>query len=429
MPKLVVISQSHAGLSHELRNRWVTIGRSPGNAFQIVDSSVSGQHCEVLWRDNELLVRDMRSTNGTFIKDTLITEGCVGVGGILRVGEIELRLDASSASMGSLLMAPSAIASTPAISSFSENGHLGPRKRQLLLVDDSMAFLELAAEVFDGYANGEWKIHTACGADQALTTVEEYHIELAVLDISMPMLDGMQLLTMLHRRHPEVKLVILTGIANEAHRTQCLAAGAELYLEKPITRDGMRFVFNVLKDLITWKQREGFSGTLQRVCLTDIIQIECLRRNSCVLEIHTTRPQGEIYIESGKIIHAATDGVSGERALHQLLTLSDGQFHSRPFRQPAERTVNGSWECLLMESARRHDEEYSARDDEKTTLIRRPATEPKPANPANSNPAPKSPPLESKPAERLELPELEKDVVVVSTYEGQWNPAPKASAG
>src|SRR2546421_1079843 len=144
MPKLVVISQSHAGLAHELGTRWVTIGRNSGNAFQIVDSSVSGQHCEVVWRDNELLVRDMRSTNGTFIKDTLITEGSLRIGGILRLGEIELRLDACASSLATLSMAPSnnhANTVKP-----STNGHLGERKRQLLLVDDSMAFLELAAE-------------------------------------------------------------------------------------------------------------------------------------------------------------------------------------------------------------------------------------------------------------------------------------------
>jgi CheY-like chemotaxis protein len=221
--------------------------------------------------------------------------------------------------------------------------------------------------------------------------------------------------------------VILTGIANEAHRTQCLAAGAELYLEKPITRDGMRFVFNVLKDLITWKQREGFSGTLQRVCLTDIIQIECLRRNSCVLEIHTTQPQGEIYIESGVIIHAVTSTLLGEQALHRLLSLNDGQFHSRPFRQPAERTVNGSWECLLMESARKRDEEDDARAEDKTTIIRRPTLDPKPASAESSNGVPKSQPAEKKPVEPVELPEMDKEIVVISTYDGKWNPADKPS--
>src|SRR5438067_467952 len=140
MAKLVVISKSHAGLSHQLGRRWVTIGRSPANAFQITDSSVSGQHCEVLFRDHELLVRDMRSTNGTFIKDSLITEGILGIGGTLRLGDVELRLEVCSSPSHD---GPVRDYEPPLPAHFpiARNGNPTVRKHQVLLVDDSMAFL------------------------------------------------------------------------------------------------------------------------------------------------------------------------------------------------------------------------------------------------------------------------------------------------
>src|SRR5689334_61937 len=93
MSKLVVISNSLIGLSHPLGKQWVTIGRAPGNGFQIVESSVSGHHCEVLLRGNELAVRDMRSTNGTFIDGKLIVEGTLKKGQVLRLGDVELRIE------------------------------------------------------------------------------------------------------------------------------------------------------------------------------------------------------------------------------------------------------------------------------------------------------------------------------------------------
>src|SRR5262249_48851102 len=95
MAKLVVISKSQAGLACPLRDHWVTIGRSPDNEFQITEPSISGRHCEVSFRGGQLLVRDLRSTNGTYIKDTLIAEGVLHVGQVLRLGEVELRLEAS----------------------------------------------------------------------------------------------------------------------------------------------------------------------------------------------------------------------------------------------------------------------------------------------------------------------------------------------
>lgn len=395
--RLVVVSNHHFGLAHVLGSRWVTIGRGPGNGFQLSDPSVSGQHCEVRFRDNVLQVRDMRSTNGTFIRDILVAEGEVEPGGILRLGEVELRLE---------ICAVDAIPATnaPAPSS-GHNGQATACKHQLLLVDDSMAFLELAGEVFDTLAGGEWQIHQACGADQALNLLQQHRIELAVLDINMPMLDGLQLLGMLHRRHPETKLVVLTGLPSEARRAQCLAAGAELFLEKPAARDGLQFVFTVLNDLLSWKQRDGFSGALQQVGLADVIQIECLRRNSCILEIRTPQPRGEIYIESGNIVHAATgEGLTGEHAIHSLLSLRDGRFHLSPFRAPSQRTVEAPWECLLMESARLRDEENGAPPSEKTTFITRASVEP------------------ASPSESITLPDLDTELVVVSTYDGSWMP-------
>jgi CheY-like chemotaxis protein len=253
----------------------------------------------------------------------------------------------------------------------SSNGHGAGQKHQVLLVDDSMAFLETAGELFDVYSEGRWEIHKAPGADQALSAMQHHQIELAVLDLNMPMLDGVQLLGIVHRRHPEVKKVILTGIANEINRSKCLSTGAELFLEKPATPDGMRFVYNILSDLMAWNQREGFSGTLRQVGLVDIIQIECLRRSSCILEIHAPEAKGEIYIESGAIVHAVAGDLSGQKGLHRLLSSNNGEFHLHPFRRPTERTFQGSWECLLLESARIRDEAKAPRVREETVIIRK----------------------------------------------------------
>ena len=163
------------------------------------------------------------------------------------------------------------------------------RKYQVLLVDDSMAFLEMISELFDELAKQTWEIHTANAADKALVILQQRPIALVVLDIGMPLLDGVQLLGIINKRYPEVKKVVLTGSATESHRAACLANGAELFLEKPISPDGIKFVFNVLNDLLSWTQREGFSGTLRQVGLADVIQIQCLCRNSCILKCATPR--------------------------------------------------------------------------------------------------------------------------------------------
>src|ERR1035438_9256130 len=93
MAKLVVLSAGMNGRTHELKVDKTTIGRVEDNTFQIAEPSVSSHHCEVLLRGNEVVVKDLNSTNGTFINDEKITESVLKPGQTLRLGQIELRLE------------------------------------------------------------------------------------------------------------------------------------------------------------------------------------------------------------------------------------------------------------------------------------------------------------------------------------------------
>ena len=94
MVKLVIQTQGMMGRSHELNVDCTTIGRVEDNLFQIADPSVSSHHCEVHLRGNEILIRDLNSTNGTFINGEKITESVLKPGQTLRLGNVELKLDA-----------------------------------------------------------------------------------------------------------------------------------------------------------------------------------------------------------------------------------------------------------------------------------------------------------------------------------------------
>jgi pSer/pThr/pTyr-binding forkhead associated (FHA) protein len=93
MAKLVVLSAGMTGRTHELRADKITIGRVEDNVFQIAEPSVSSHHCEVLVRGSDFIVRDLNSTNGTFVNSEKITEGPIKPGQVLRLGQIEMRLE------------------------------------------------------------------------------------------------------------------------------------------------------------------------------------------------------------------------------------------------------------------------------------------------------------------------------------------------
>ena len=379
MGRLVVITKGVSASAHELGEAWATVGRADGNTFQIVEASISGRHCEVRLRGEDLVVRDLLSTNGTFVGGRKISEAVVKPGQTLRLGDVELRYETSSPSSSpgtaftsKMLVTHSAAPATPkpapmaaAKTEAAPAAGSGPEKKfQVLFVDDSMAFLELFGGLCTEYSNQTWKIHPAASADAALAVLRERPVDLVLLDITMPMLDGLQLLGIINRRYPGLKIAVMTGSVTEARRADALANGAELFLEKPVTADGMKSVFNMLQDLMSW-HREGFTGALRQVNLQEIIQVECNGRHSSILEIRNPEMRGQICIEAGVVTHAAVGELTGEPAFYRLLSLRGGEFALRPFKAPPQRTIDTRWEFLLMDAARASDEE--------TVLLHKPA--------------------------------------------------------
>jgi pSer/pThr/pTyr-binding forkhead associated (FHA) protein len=93
MPKLVILNQGMTGRTFDVNVERTTVGRIEENTFQIADASVSSRHAEILLHGTELLVRDLNSTNGTFINGDKITEAVLKPGQILRFGQVELKID------------------------------------------------------------------------------------------------------------------------------------------------------------------------------------------------------------------------------------------------------------------------------------------------------------------------------------------------
>lgn len=202
---------------------------------------------------------------------------------------------------------------------------------------------------------GRWVVHTADHFAPALACIKQHPIDLAVLDLRMPVMDGMQLLKLFKRTHPEIQVIILTSAATEESRNQCLESGAILFFDKTEVSDNLDKIYVALESVAS-SPTEGFRGVLRQVGLTDVLQMECLGRKSSVLEIQTQNQTGRIFISAGDIVHAELGELRGERALFGILGLRGGEFHLRPFARPQRQTIDGHWESLVMEAARLQDE-------------------------------------------------------------------------
>jgi pSer/pThr/pTyr-binding forkhead associated (FHA) protein len=89
MPKLVI-----GGVTHELVEDLITIGRGPDNMIVIADPSVSSHHAELQLAGETYRLKDLDSTNGTRVNGIPATEAALHFDDRIRFGGIEARYEA-----------------------------------------------------------------------------------------------------------------------------------------------------------------------------------------------------------------------------------------------------------------------------------------------------------------------------------------------
>lgn len=233
---------------------------------------------------------------------------------------------------------------------------MAQERKNVLFVDDDAGLLEVVLQLMARYAGQSWQIFIASDVSQSLAALQQQRIDLLVIDIHMPVIDGLQFLNLLKRKYPDVMTVVLTSDFSDGLRATCLSNGAELFLQKPTSEQGWKEVYSMLDQLVKFQPEEGFRGVLRRVGLQDVLQMECLARNSAVLSVKAGELHGQVFVKAGDIVHANCGDKTGEKAFHEIMGLKGGEFELQPFSEPPARTIEGQWEFLLMEAARKRDE-------------------------------------------------------------------------
>lgn len=119
------------------------------------------------------------------------------------------------------------------------------RGARVLIVDDDEALRRALQKTVSSFG---YSVTLASSAEQADGLVASNNYDVALLDVDLPRMSGVEFLRWALSRDPELPVIMLTGLDSIDLAIECLRAGARAYFVKPPEPD---FIREALRDAVT----------------------------------------------------------------------------------------------------------------------------------------------------------------------------------
>lgn len=232
------------------------------------------------------------------------------------------------------------------------------RRDKILIVDDQQELLDMYREWLTNLPSRP-EVHASNTGARAIALLETEPFDLLVTDLRMPKMDGLQVLAIVRRKFPHLRLVVLTGLNDESYRSRAYAMGVDLFCQKPTTKEEAQSFEACIESLLGREKEVGGFRGVQSKSLMDIIQLECLSQSSGVLRIIHQAFEGKIWFHGGEVIDCETGLLTGEEAFKEVMRWKTGSFEILPSEPNRQRTIHTSYHGLLLDSAQAMDEAHT----------------------------------------------------------------------
>ncbi len=158
---------------------------------------------------------------------------------------------------------------------------------KIAIVDDNTFLINAIKEKLSFFDDVSVK-HTSLNGSELLTKLQENHnLDLILMDIEMPVLNGIETTQIVKQKYPHIKIIMLTAFDNDEHIFNAIKAGADGYLLKEINP----------KDLY-----EGIIETLNGgAAMNPSIAMKTLKLLRNPIDIQNPRDQEEISLTTREV--------------------------------------------------------------------------------------------------------------------------------
>lgn len=194
-------------------------------------------------------------------------------------------------------------------------------QQTILVVDDEVVFVQSVRRHILKKDAG-YQVRTAYNGREALEILTKEKIDLAILDIKMPVMDGIRVLAELHNRNIWLPIIVLTNIVVLVPGEEGAIFGEfgiADYLEKPVNLDKLDKKIEEISN-----RPKDSKKTTSGIDLFTILRVVEMEKRTGIMTIDLGKRSGKIFFREGDVMDAEVNGFSPEEALLECLRPGNG---------------------------------------------------------------------------------------------------------
>lgn len=146
------------------------------------------------------------------------------------------------------------------------------KRLKVLLVDDEIRIREGFKKLFDWEAHDCEVIDEAADGMDALTKIDDLLPDIVIMDINIPIMNGLKVIQMSRMKHPDMAFVIVSGYDDFSYCREALRMQITDYILKPVNYEEFGACVDNLKISLFEKQTENLSEEAQEQPIVGIVR-------------------------------------------------------------------------------------------------------------------------------------------------------------
>ncbi len=241
--------------------------------------------------------------------------------------------------------------------------------RNVLFADDDKVMLMAVEKRFAVYRD-TFSMIKAHDGFEAVKKLKEHPISLIVLDLKMPRMDGMSLLTHTREKYPDIPVIIVSGYRTAEMYKLAKAKGVIAYISKPFQVDELG------KMILGTLQKEANGGIMHKVSPPVFLQLMEMEEKTCTIRItnQNSSKGGILYFKDGILLDGRVGELQGIEAAYQIFSWDDVTMYIQNDCPDRKNVINSDLQPIIMKAVGMKDEaedRVSSTRQEKAEPIRK----------------------------------------------------------